>query len=245
MDAAAQNNARYEDFYLLKNSLTPAEVNQLLNIKQALEANPESVAKRASDAFNRHNYIYRLKDFMPEYQVLKELVISRLPFRKEDYELEVMNFFTIQKPYSLHCDNLGTNEGFYQVIIPLEVKPLLPTYTILFDQTSPYNTEWIAPSYNKDPDYKPFHNTPIYDPKFYPGWSDQYKITEEDGLQYWGDTWEETFREAYKGFSIKHCYQWSIGDLFIFNSQFNHCSSELMSLGVDSKTGLLACLKRI
>lgn len=234
----------FEDVYLIKNSLALHDIEQLITIKRRLENNPFSTVKRAADTLNRKNYIYLIKEFMPEYSLLQDFVRARLPFPDESYIIDTMNFYTIEKPYALHCDNLGPDKGFYQVIIPLEIKPQKQTYTILFDQTSDHNTEWIAPAYKKSPDYKPFHNIPIYDPTLYPGWTDEYKISSSDGQRYWGASWDQLFREAYKGFSIKYAYEWSIGDVFIFNSHFNHCSSDLIELGVHSKTGLLICLMK-
>lgn len=165
------------------------------------------------------------------------------PFDRSAYSFYSANFYDLYNSYALHCDNLGDGRGYYQAVIPLEVPPQ-PTYTIVFDQTASENVEWISPFYRKPAGYKPFHNKPIYDASWFGNWRDEYRISEEDGAKYWGPAWAETFREAYKGFSIKCAYRWSVGDVLIFNSRFAHCASDLRQLGIEKKTGLLICLER-
>ena len=156
-----------------------------------------------------------------------------------------MNYYKLQKPYSLHCDNLGPGKGFYQIVLPLSFSPEnTAPHTIIFDQTSETYTEWIAPIYEKPKDYKPFRNKPILDPNYYGGWSDEFKIPEEMGQLYWGSRWDGFYREAYKGFSIRHAYQWKPGEAFVFDSKFNHCASQLEQDIRQEKIGLLVCLER-
>lgn len=233
---------RYEDFYILENQLSKSEIAWLRSEYNKMKSSPELALNRVKKG-NKQNRLFIIK---PENSLRNKLEThfqKLFPFPADIYDFYSLNFYLLENPYALHCDNLGPEKGFYQAVIPLEIEPNKPTYTIVFDQTSNENTEWVAPIYGKPKDYKPFYNKPIFDPNYYGHWTNEYKIDEQDGVRFWGDTWKKTFREAYKGFSIKIAYQWSIGDIFLFESQFNHCASELAGLGVKHKSGLLICLR--
>ncbi len=237
---------KYSDYYVLRDVFTSSEISQLKSKMTELRENPYSKKDRASDPKGRKNQLFVIQ---PPFQLFKDMaerLDRELPFAREDYDYFSMNFYELQIAYALHCDNLGKDEGHYQMVIPLDFEPQnRAPYTIIFDQTSPTHTEWVSPVYKKGPDYKPYHNKPIFDPTYYPNWSDDYKISEEDGVKYWGSWWEQTYREAYKGFSIKYAYQWKIGDIFVFNSKFNHCASFLDIEGMTKKkTGILVCLQQ-
>ncbi len=236
-----------KDYYLIKNIFTKTELNDLKQQMRVLENNPEALKKRAENKKGGQNKLVMIHEKTQLRRRLEKKIEEFLPFKKDSYEFFSMNFYSLKVPYALHCDNLGEEIGHYQIVIPLEYSPSQhPPYTIIFDQTSPTHTEWIAPAYNKASDYKPFHNKPIYDGSYYPLWTDEYKITEDEGVKYWGQTWwNDMYREAYKGFSIKYAYQWRVGDAFIFDSQYNHCASMLDAPGfAESKKGILVCLQQ-
>lgn len=235
-----------KDFYLFSKYFDDSEVQMLLKEMKRLEDDPDSKKPRAHDPLGRANFLYIIHHKTELFSWLKRRIEPALPFKDVDYRYYSMNFYRLQIPYALHCDNLGEKEGFYQMIIPLSYEPAdTPPTTIIFDQTSSTYTEWISPAFNKAPDYKPYRNKPIYDPNWYGEWSDEYKISEADGLKYWGKKWDEMYREGYKGFSIRKAYQWQVGDLFIFDSKFNHCASHLGDGLTRQKEGILVCLERV
>lgn len=235
----------YKDYYVLENSFSPEEIAKLKEERERLKNDPNSKKDRAEE-LGKKNQLYIIHPKSELFSKLKEKVGPLLPFSKDDFEYYSMNFYHLQLPYGLHCDYLGPEKGHYQIVIPLEINEgERPPYTIIFDQTSPINTEWISKVYNKPADYKPFHNKPIYDPTYYPGWKDEYLISDSDGVKYWGEYWNLTYREAYKGFSIKYAYPWKVGDLFLFDSRYNHCASMLgLQNFPQTKDGILICLQR-
>lgn len=240
------NKQVHKDYYVFENVFTEDEIDHLKEQMKLLEDDPISKKNRAQDSSGKKNKLFVIRKQTRLFQDLKTKITPILPFNKDSFDYFSMNFYHLQLPYGLHCDNLGDELGHYQIVIPLEFEEdKIPPSTILFDQTSPTYTEWISPVYNKPKDYKPFRNKPIFDPTYYPGWKNKYRISEKDGYKYWGKWWDLTYRDAYKGFSIKYAYQWKLGDLFLFNSQLNHCASILDDNNTSkTKDGILVCLQK-
>lgn len=234
-----------EDYIVLKNALTASDIEHLKTIKEVLRDDPESHKPRAVNG-KRHNNVYNITNKTKYHEdLIFEWLDRFMPWDKNVYEYWGVNFYDLQQPYALHSDGNDTRRAFYQGIIPLSIEPSdKDAYTIVFDQTADTNVEWIAPVYNKPADYQPFYNKGIRDPNYFGGWSDEYKISDDVGRKHWGSKWDTTFREAYKGFSIKYEYKWEVGDIFFFDSKFTHCATELEEKGISQKTGLLFCLNR-
>lgn len=233
---------KYEDIYIQKNILTPADIQWLKSELNVLKSQPDVAAPRTKKN-ERFNQLYMVRHPAPLRQNIEDFFSKLFPFDQNEYAFYSVNFYELQNSYGLHCDNLGSGRGFYQAVIPIEC-PQKPTYTVVFEQTASENVEWVSPIFKKPTDYKPHHNKPIFDANWFGGWRDEHRIPYEQGEHFWGPRWKETFYEAYKGFSVKCAYEWSVGDIFIFNSSFTHCASELETLNIPSKTGLLMCLQR-
>lgn len=234
-----------EDCIILKNVLKPEDIEYLKGIKELLKNDPESHKSRATHG-KRANNVYNITEkTIYKNNLIFEWLDQYMPWDREVYEYWGVNFYDLQNPYALHSDGNDTCKTFYQGIIPLSIEPSSKeAYTVIFDQTADTNVEWIAPIYGKPDDYTPFYNKGIRDPRYFGGWSDEYKISDEHGYKHWGSKWDTTFREAYKGFSIKYEYKWEVGDIFLFDSKFTHCATELLEKGIHQKTGLLFCLNR-
>lgn len=232
----------YDDTIVLKNVLTADDIKWLFSVKEQLRTDPESHKPRMVKD-GRSNNVYNMTDktvFRDEQ--MHEWIAKFLPFDPDEYEFYGVNFYDLQVPYALHTDTSPVS--FYQGIIPMSIEPeVVDTHTVIFDQTAEENVEWIAPAYNKPDDYKPFYNKGIRDPNYFGGWTDEYKISEEALKRHWVDHWD-FWKEAYKGFSIKCEYKWNIGDIFIFDSKFAHCATNLHLKGIAQKTGLLFILNR-
>lgn len=146
-------------------------------------------------------------------------------------KIHTVNFYDITKPYGMHSDTvMFTMQG----IIPLEFIDG-SAYTLIYDQTSDTNIELVPD--DKPEDYKPYFNKGVRDRTTIEGWSPGYKISEEDGIKYWKEQWHY-YREAYKGFSIKHSYEWKIGDIFLFHTKYLHSATCSQS----RKKGIMFCL---
>lgn len=234
-----------ENYIVLKNILKSEDIDYLKKIKEKLKNDPESHKPRAVNG-KRANNVYNITNKTVYHEdLIFDWLDQFMPWDKEIYEYWGVNFYDLQNPYALHSDGNDTRRAFYQGIIPLSVEPDdKEAYTIIFDQTADTNVEWISPVYGKPDDYEPFYNKGIRDPNYFGGWSDEYKIPDEVGYKHWGSKWDTTFREAYKGFSIKYEYKWEVGDIFFFDSKFTHCATELVEKGIHQKTGLLFCLNR-
>lgn len=232
----------YEDIYIKKDVLSLKDIEWLRTEHETLRQAPQNVTQRTQTS-TRSNKLFKILRDNPLHQKISAFFLDIFPFNKVEYSYFSINYYELQNSYGIHCDNLGEKRGFYQAVIPI-ICPPQPTYTIVFDQTASENVEWVAPCFNKPPDYKPHYNKPIFDANLFGGWKDEPLISEEEGLRYWGPRWQQTFHKAYRGFSIKCAYEWHVGDIFIFNSKFLHCASELEKLNIESKTGLLICLQR-
>lgn len=232
----------YDDTITIKHALSKDDINWLFSIKEKLRNDPESHKPRAVKE-GRANNVYNItnKTVFHEDEMF-EWIAKFLPFDQNEYEFYGVNFYDLQVPYALHTDTSPVS--FYQGIIPLSIDPVdADTHTVIFDQTATENVEWIAPVYNKPDDYAPFYNKPIRDPNYFGGWTDEYKISDEDLKKHWTNHWE-FWKEAYKGFSIKCEYKWQVGDIFLFDSKFAHCATHLKEKGINQKTGLLFILNR-
>lgn len=239
---------KLDDIYVFENYFSPERLNWFANEMERLRHDPKAIRDRTSEKMKK-NQLMIIRPGTSLRDDLENLFSEMFPFQKSTYRFYSTNFYEIRVPYVLHCDNLGEQKGFYQVVVPLDVSPADgqvagDTYTIIFDQTADINSEWIAPVYRVPEGYKPFHNKPIYDPSYFGGWTNEYKISEEDGLKYWGPEWGRLYREAYKGFSIKHAFKWRMGDVLVFNSKYVHCAAEMGFKGIEKKSGLLVCLEK-
>ena len=232
----------YDDTILLENALSADDIKWLFSVKEQLRNDPESHKPRATRG-GRANNIYNMTDKTVFHdERMFEWIAKFLPFNKDEYEFYGVNFYDLQVPYALHTDTSPVS--FYQGIIPLSIDPPdADTHTLIFDQTATENVEWISPVYNKPADYTPFYNKPIRDPSYFGGWTDEYKISDEDLKKHWVNHWE-FWKEAYKGFSIKCAYKWQVGDIFLFDSKFTHCATNLEQKGIKQKSGLLFILNR-
>lgn len=232
----------YEDIYIQRNVLSPSDIQWLKEEMNTLRNQPENLAPRTIKN-QRFNQLFMVRHPAPVRQRIEDFFTKLFPFDREEYSFYSINFYEQQNSYGLHCDNLGEGRGFYQAVIPI-VCPEQPVHTIIFDQTASENVEWVSPVFKKPADYKPHHNRPIFDANWFGEWRNEHRISQADGEKFWGPRWNETFHEAYKGFSIKCAYNWSVGDIFIFKSEYTHCASELEKLNIPSKTGLLMCLQK-
>lgn len=210
----------------------------VLNDKDLLwfeQKKDQSIIVPRSKKDDRKNILYQWH--MPEQQKEIENYLYRFTKYKPNYEYFFSSqIYDIQIPYAIHSD---TN-GEYQGIVPMDIDPAdKQTYTLIFDQTTKINSEYIHPLMQKDSNYKPHFNKAVYDPTEFEGWTDEYKISDEDGQKYWGDTWFGFNKEIYKGFSIKHAYQWNVGDIFMFHSKYMHAATNMNTKGINKKTGLL------
>jgi len=232
----------FEDIYTKKNALSAADIAWLKSEMEILKNLPEASENR-TQKHGRQNRIYLVRKHYSVRKQFEDFLSGLMPFSRDTYRFHSINFYELQNSYGLHCDNLGEERGFYQAIIPIEC-PKEPTYTVIFDQTATENVEWVSPVFNKPKDYKPHYNRPIFDANWFGNWKNEYRITDSEGEKFWGERWNTYLSEAYKGFSIKHAYEWTTGDLFLFNSRFTHCASDLEAFGIEQKTGLLMCLEK-
>ena len=235
----------YQDIYELKEVFDKNDIQNFLDAYKTVTQDEESHSGRAQ-TMHRSNFInvVRKKSHPEIHREILSKTLKHLPFKESEYQVFSVNYYHIENPFSLHCDNLGDGLGFYQLIIPLRVAPEIDTFTIVYDQTSEDHTEWISPAFNKPEDYKPFYNKPIYDPTYYGNWSEGDHISDDDGIKYWGDNWQKTFKEAYHGFSIKSAYKWRVGDIFCFKSHFVHSATDFRYKGIEFKEGILICLQK-
>lgn len=220
---------------VLKNVLNTDEVENLKRIYRDIKiAKPDRTKSRAI-LVDRKNEITTLKeeDFHEVDRIIKSK-LNLLPFKYES-----MNFYKIQNPYHLHSDTGKNNRiSYIQGVIPLEIVPAVEAKTVIFDQRVYFSSEYIFPNVGKNPDYEPFNNIGTWDPSIYEGWSDEYKITEEQAKEIWYDKWEYWI-ERHKGFSIKYVYKWNIGDILLFERSLLHAASMIKEAGLDYKSGLL------
>ncbi len=232
-----------QDVYTFPQYFSDDKIAWFNNELEKLRNDPTSIRDRTAEKAKK-NQLFIIKPGTPLRQELEPLFLKLFPFDPQTYSFYSIHFYEISVPYVLHCDHLGPDKGFYQAVIPLSTTPQGDTHTIIFDQTADINTEWIAPQYRVPQGYVPFHNKPIYDPNYFGGWSNEYKISEEEGAKFWGPEWSRLYREAYKGFSIKHAFKWNMGDVLLFNSQYVHCAAEMAFKGIQKKCGLLICLEK-
>lgn len=235
---------KLQDIYTFENQFSKNRIDWFRLEMEKLRLDKTAVRQRTTEE-KKKNQLFMIKPGTPLRDEIEELFSDIFPFERTKYKFYSTNFYEISIPYILHCDNLGEGRGFYQMVVPLEIAPVAETYTLIFDQTSDKNTEWISPAYRHKPDYKPHHNVPIYDPNYFGGWSDEYKISDHDGEKYWGPEWARLYREAYKGFSLKKAFKWNVGDALLFHSKYNHCAAEMSFRGIERKSGLLICLENV
>lgn len=228
---------------VLENVLSDGEIKHLKSWYETLAKDDRNNRSRASNALTgRKNSITRIPpDQWPEFS---EMITPRLGL--QDFIYENIQFYTTQNTYHLHSDT-GKDDaiGFVQGVIPIDIQPSnIDTYTIIFDQTVHFSSEWIHPSFNKGRYYEPFVNIATRDPSIYEGWSDEYKIDDQTGRMLWYDQWP-FWKEAYKGFSIKHLFKWRIGDILMFDRTFLHAASLIDKAGIQHKSGVLFLTEHI
>tara|TARA_A100001035_G_scaffold188510_1_gene150445 strand:- start:383 stop:1051 length:669 start_codon:yes stop_codon:yes gene_type:complete len=209
-----------DDIITLKNILSNDDINWFLDAMDSIK-DPQD---RAGS-----NKLYIPRGELGEQVKLR--VLEKINSLYPDKNIHTVNFYDIVKPYGMHSD---TVKFTMQGIIPLEFIDG-SAYTLIYDQTSDTNIELVPE--DKPEDYKPFFNKGVRDPSTIQGWSPGYKISEEDGIKYWKKQWHY-YREAYKGFSIKHSYEWKIGDIFLFHTKYLHSATCSQS----RKKGIMFCL---
>jgi hypothetical protein len=222
---------------VLENVLSSEEVKWLLDWFTQLRKDEANNRSRASDIrTSRKNYLTIIND--DNLPTFSNMITPKLNL--QDFIYESVNFYKIEKPYHLHSDTGKDNTVVLkQGVIPLEVNPNnIDTYTVIFDQKVYFSSEYIHPLFKKEPTYQPFYNIGTWDPSYYEGWSDEYKISDEMGSMIWYDKWPY-WKEVYKGFSIKHVFKWKVGDILLFDRSLLHASSLLDIAGIDHKIGIL------
>jgi len=162
---------------------------------------------------------------------VKQRIMEKIHSWYPDKNIHTVNFYDIVKPYGMHSDTVKLT---MQGIIPLEFIDG-SAYTLIYDQITDTNIELVPEE--KPEDYKPFFNKGVRDPSTIQGWSPGYKISEQDGVKYWRGHWHY-YKEFYKGFSIKHSYEWEIGDIFLFHTKYLHSAT----LSQSRKKGIMFCL---
>jgi len=208
------------DIITLESVLSEDSINWFLNAMNSIE-DPQGRAG--------NNKLYVPKGEL-EKQV-KQRIMEKINYLYPAKNIDRVNFYDIDNPYGMHSD---TVKFTMQGIIPLEFIDG-SAYTLIYDQTADTNIELVPK--DKPADYEPFFNKGVRDPSTIQGWSPGYKISEEDGLKYWPTQWYY-YREAYKGFSIKHSYEWKIGDIFLFHTKYLHSATCSQS----RKKGIMFCL---
>jgi hypothetical protein len=230
---------------ILENHFNSEDLEYLRKLKAICKEDPNSIRSRLS-LQKRSNKLYVCSNkTIVNHNDIAKWINERLPFEnKDEYEFQSINFYEIQVPFGMHSDTSADQKYFYQGIIPLGVDPAdKDAYTLIFDQTSEENVEWIHPIYEKPDDYKPFFNKPVRDPYYFDNWKPDYKLSDEDCKKWFGNHWKY-WQTAYEGFTVHTEYKWNIGDLFLFDSRHMHCATALEEKGINSKEGLLFILKK-
>lgn len=228
-------NTGTPDVIILKNVLNKENIESLLNLYQKFkEMYPKDNKARATNT-SRKNEITIVRD--EHHQDIHEIIGSKLNILPFKYD--TINFYRIENPYHLHTDTGKNNRiSYMQGVIPLETDPVNTGKTVIFDQKAYFSSEYIFPNLDKPSNYEPFHNIGTWDPSVYEGWTDEYKISEDQAKEIWYDKWK-FWIERYKGFSIKEIYHWNVGDILLFNRTLLHASSLMKEAGVNYKSGLL------
>lgn len=229
---------------ILKNHFDQQEIEYLYKLQNICRSDPLSVRSRYSTNTRNNKLYVCTQKTQVKHSELARWIAKKLPFEKNEYQFQSINFYNIQIPFALHSDTSSDQKYFYQGIIPLAVYPKdKDAYTLIFDQTAEENVEWVAPIYEKPKDYKPYVNKPIRDPSYFKNYQTGYKLNDNDCKKWFGASWKY-WQTAYEGFTVHTEYKWNIGDLFLFDSRHLHCATNLEEKGIDSKEGLLFVLQK-
>lgn len=252
LDVIAEIKANESPIEIYKNVFNKEEVQFLLEQKVKVEELYGSANR--SDNVKKKNRIQVLKHdrhsksdelTVEKFELMLKERIPNCSVFEKNAVFESMNFYNIQNAYHIHSDTGKTNrKSFKQFIVPLEIVPVDPSkeahaHTVIFNERVYFSSEYVNTIVGvKDPDYLPFFNVPTYDPRYYEGWKDEYRISREDAHLLWNNK-ADFFNQFYKGFSINTLYQWEPGDVVFFDRSLLHAAAELDVNNVFEKSGLL------
>lgn len=150
-----------------------------------------------------------------------------------DHKIVGGNFFCTPNPFHVHTDNGIENEPDFNILIPLSESP--DFNTVIFDQTYTGHAShfWVGSIYKYFPD--PIYNERKTDYNGVVGLT-QLHFDRDDYLKYLTHLPYETLQ----GLSIKKVHNWHLGDVYEFECNRLHCSSNFKG----TKEGLTLLVKR-